>query len=68
KLTFYQNLIPILEKRKELNKKAREDTLNKLLDEFSIQHIRDSVGMALAGGERRRVEIERALAANPKFF
>ena len=68
KLTVYQNLMAILETRKELNKAAREETLNNLLDEFSIQHIRDSQGMALSGGERRRVEIARALAANPKFI
>jgi lipopolysaccharide export system ATP-binding protein len=46
KLTVYQNLMAILETRKELTKQAREDTLNNLLDEFSIQHIRDSKGMA----------------------
>jgi lipopolysaccharide export system ATP-binding protein len=50
KLTVYQNLMAILETRKDLNKTTREETLNSLLDEFSIQHIRDSQGMALSGG------------------
>ncbi|RZQ53124.1 LPS export ABC transporter ATP-binding protein [Pseudoalteromonas phenolica] len=68
KLSVYQNLMAILETRKDLNKTQREQTLNDLLDEFNIQHIRDSQGMALSGGERRRVEIARALAANPKFI
>ena len=68
KLSVYQNLMAILETRKDLNKAQREQTLNDLLDEFNIQHIRDSQGMALSGGERRRVEIARALAANPKFI
>ncbi|MCG9758286.1 MULTISPECIES: LPS export ABC transporter ATP-binding protein [Pseudoalteromonas] len=68
KLTVYQNLMAILETRKDLTKVEREAELNELLDEFNIQHIRDSQGMALSGGERRRVEIARALAANPKFI
>lgn len=68
KLTVYHNLMAILETRKDLNKVQREQTLDALLDEFNIQHIRDSQGMALSGGERRRVEIARALAANPKFI
>ncbi|WMN61280.1 LPS export ABC transporter ATP-binding protein [Pseudoalteromonas xiamenensis] len=68
KLTVFQNLMAILETRKDLNKAGREQTLNELLDEFNIQHIRDSLGMALSGGERRRVEIARALAASPKFI
>ncbi|NUZ11805.1 LPS export ABC transporter ATP-binding protein [Pseudoalteromonas sp. McH1-7] len=68
KLTVYQNLMAILETRKDLSKVEREAQLNELLDEFNIQHIRDSQGMALSGGERRRVEIARALAANPKFI
>ena len=68
KLTVYQNIMAILETRKELDKSGRESALESLLDEFNIQHIRDSQGMALSGGERRRVEIARALAANPKFI
>ena len=68
KLTVYQNIMAILETRKELNKAQREEQLDNLLEEFNICHIRDSQGMALSGGERRRVEIARALAANPKFI
>lgn len=68
KLTVYQNIMAILETRKDLNRNQREEALDDLLEEFNIGHIRDSQGMALSGGERRRVEIARALAANPKFI
>lgn len=68
KLTVYQNIMAILETRKDLNRDQREEVLDDLLEEFNIGHIRDSLGMALSGGERRRVEIARALAANPKFI
>ncbi|WP_299019194.1 LPS export ABC transporter ATP-binding protein [uncultured Photobacterium sp.] len=68
RLTVYDNLMAVLQTRKELNKAERQDKLEELLDEFNIQHIRNSLGMALSGGERRRVEIARALAANPKFI
>ena len=58
----------ILETRSDINKKQRLEQLEQLLDEFNIQHIRKSAGMALSGGERRRVEIARALAAEPSFI
>ena len=68
KLSVHDNLMAVLQTRKELSKAERQDKLEELLDEFNIQHIRNSLGMALSGGERRRVEIARALAANPKFI
>ncbi|MGL4455366.1 MAG: LPS export ABC transporter ATP-binding protein, partial [Plesiomonas sp.] len=68
RLSVYKNLMAVLETRQDLDDKGRLDRAEELLDEFHIQHIRDSLGQALSGGERRRVEIARALAANPKFI
>jgi lipopolysaccharide export system ATP-binding protein len=67
KLTVADNIMAILELRPELTKADRQLELDKLLSEFNINHIQHSLGMSLSGGERRRVEIARALAANPKF-
>lgn len=68
KLTVSQNIYSILETRRELNRAQRLEKLEQLLEEFHITHIRDSKGMALSGGERRRVEIARSLATDPDFI
>ena len=68
KLTVAENILAILETRSELNKLKREELLQNLLDELQIDHIRDNTGISLSGGERRRVEIARALAAEPDFI
>jgi len=68
KLTVYDNLMAILQTRKDISNDQRERIADELLDDFNINHIRNSLGMSLSGGERRRVEIARALSANPKFI
>lgn len=68
KLSVADNIMAILETRKELDRAARREALEGLLQEFHITHIRDNLGMSLSGGERRRVEIARALASAPKFI
>ncbi len=67
-LTVAQNIMAVLEMRKELSRAQRQDKRDSLLEEFQISHLRDSQGISLSGGERRRAEIARALAAEPSFI
>jgi lipopolysaccharide export system ATP-binding protein len=68
KLTVRENLLAILETRKDLNQQQREERCTQLLQEFHVTHLKNSLGMSLSGGERRRVEIARALTTEPKFI
>jgi len=68
KLSVADNVMAILELRDDLDTAGRKRELERLLEELHIAHVRDGLGMALSGGERRRAEIARALAANPRFI
>lgn len=67
-LSVEDNIFAILETRKDLSSTEKRDKLESLIEEFNIQHIRHNKGMSLSGGERRRTEIARTLATDPKFI
>ena len=68
KLSVEDNILAILETRRDLNRQDRRRRLEQLMEELNISHLRKSLGISLSGGERRRAEIARALATEPKFI
>jgi lipopolysaccharide export system ATP-binding protein len=68
KLSVRDNIMAILELRRELDLDSRNETLQTLMEELGVSHLADQMGQVLSGGERRRVEIARALAARPRFI
>jgi lipopolysaccharide export system ATP-binding protein len=67
KLTVEENIMAVLEMRPEYTKQQRKERVDEMLEEFSLERVRKSLGMSLSGGERRRTEIARVLAVNPGF-
>lgn len=67
KLSVEDNILAVLEAKKDLTKHQRKAKLDALIDDLQVDHIRQNTGMSLSGGERRRVEIARALASQPAF-
>lgn len=68
KLTIEENILSILQTRNDLDKNGQKQVLEQLMSEFHLEHVRHSLGMSVSGGERRRCEIARCLASNPKFI